>query len=105
MRVFSKAKFIEAEGQEVYLQCKGWVDEVDGKRVVGGSVDGYTSDSDWEVEKAYDEIAVGYAERYGVIEYEVEGNKMIYHEKHGGSVYCCEVNLDRLTEKRVLINE
>lgn len=48
MRVFSKARFIEAEGQEVYMQCKSWVDEIDGKRVVAGYVDGYASDRDWE---------------------------------------------------------
>ena len=51
MRVFSKEKFIEAEGQDVYEKCKGWVDELDGKRVVGGKVDGYISSYDWEIER------------------------------------------------------
>lgn len=41
MRIFSKEKFIEDEGQASYLKCKGWVDECDGKRVAGGKVDGY----------------------------------------------------------------
>lgn len=50
MRVFSKEKFIEAEGQAVYEKCKEWVDAVDGKRVINGEVDGYASDKDWEVE-------------------------------------------------------
>ena len=51
MRVFSKEKFIEAEGQQVYEKCKEWVDEIDGKIVVGGEVDGYASDRAWEVER------------------------------------------------------
>ncbi|MGN0768458.1 MAG: hypothetical protein ACI4M8_03780 [Christensenellales bacterium] len=51
MRVFSKEKFIEDEGQEAYLKCKGWVDECDGKRVEGGEVDGYLSDRAWEIEE------------------------------------------------------
>lgn len=51
MRVFSKEKFIEVEGQAVYEKCKGWVDELDGKRVIGGEVDGYASDRDWEIER------------------------------------------------------
>lgn len=50
MRVFSKAKFIEKEGQEIYEKCKGWVDMLDGKFVVGGEVEGYISDWDWEEE-------------------------------------------------------
>ena len=51
MRVFSKRKFIEVEGQDVYEKCKGWVDELDGKLVVGGEVDGYASDITWEIER------------------------------------------------------
>lgn len=51
MRVFSKEKFIEAEGQEIYEKCKGWVDMLDGKTVVGGKVEGYISSYDWEVER------------------------------------------------------
>lgn len=50
MRVFSKAKFIETEGQAVYEKCRDWVDMIDGKLVVGGEVEGYISDSQWEVE-------------------------------------------------------
>lgn len=50
MRVFSKQQFIKAEGQEIYEKCKSWVDEIDGKIVVGGEVDGYASDKTWEVE-------------------------------------------------------
>ena len=51
MRVFSKEKFIETEGLKVYEQCKRWVDLIDGKRVVGGEVNGYASDRDWEIER------------------------------------------------------
>lgn len=49
MRVFSKKKFIEDSGQEAYLKCKEWVDECDGKKVIGGEVGGYLSDKAWEV--------------------------------------------------------
>lgn len=51
MKVFSKDKFIEVEGYEVYLKCKDWVDIIDGKRVEKGEVDGWLSDKNWEVEK------------------------------------------------------
>lgn len=51
MRVFSKEKFIQAEGQEIYEKCKGWVDLLDGKTVVAGKVDGYISSYDWEIER------------------------------------------------------
>lgn len=51
MRVFSKKKFIETEGYDVYLKCKYWVDKCDGKRVIGEYVDNYISDRDWEIEK------------------------------------------------------
>lgn len=50
MRVFSKEKFIETEGYEVYLKCKYWVDKCDGKRVQGGYVESYISDPSWEIE-------------------------------------------------------
>lgn len=50
MRVFSKEKFIEDSGIEVYEKCKEWVDECDGKRVEGGEVNGYASDRAWEIE-------------------------------------------------------
>ena len=50
MRVFSKEKFIEEEGYEVYLRCQYWVDKCDGKRVVSGYVENYISDLSWEVE-------------------------------------------------------
>lgn len=49
MRVFSKEKFIESEGYEVYLKCKEWVDICDGKRVTGGNVEGWESHKDWEI--------------------------------------------------------
>lgn len=51
MRIFSKEKFIEDSGEEVYLKCKEWVDACNGKRVVNGEVDGYISDKAWEIEK------------------------------------------------------
>lgn len=51
MRVFSKEKFIEVEGYEVYLRCKDWVDECDGKRIVQGCAGECLSHKTWEVEK------------------------------------------------------
>ena len=56
MKVFSKEKFILSEGYEVYLQCKDWVDECDGKMIIGKEIDttGYLSDPDWEEEKIFD---------------------------------------------------
>lgn len=51
MRVFSKEKFIEDNGYDVYVKCKEWVDECDGKRVINGEVNGYASDTAWEEEK------------------------------------------------------
>ena len=53
MKVFSKEKFIEVEGYEVYLKCKYWVDKCDGKRVVNGYVGNYLSDYQWETESAF----------------------------------------------------
>lgn len=50
MRLFSKEKFIKAEGYKVYLKCKYWVDKCDGKRVIGEYVGNYISDRDWEIE-------------------------------------------------------
>lgn len=50
MRVFSKEKFIEDNGYDVYLKCKGWVDECDGKRVVGKYVGDYLTDPNWEID-------------------------------------------------------
>lgn len=50
MRVFSKEKFIETEGYEIYLKCKYWVDKCDGKRTEGGYVGNYLSDATWEIE-------------------------------------------------------
>lgn len=31
MKIFSKKKYIEIQGNEVYLDNKGWVDKCDGK--------------------------------------------------------------------------
>ena len=50
MRIFSKEKFIEAEGAAVYEKCKSWVDIADGERVIAGEVNGFASDKDWEIE-------------------------------------------------------
>lgn len=51
MKVFSKEKFIEAEGYKVYLKCKDWVDECNGQRVEAGEVNGWLSDKAWEIVK------------------------------------------------------
>lgn len=48
MRVFSKEMFIKDNGLAVYEKCREWVDACDGKRVIGGEVDGYLSDKAWE---------------------------------------------------------
>lgn len=55
MKRFSKAKFIEAEGMAVYNKCKDWVDECDGKTVVGGEVAGMASDRAWEENKEWEQ--------------------------------------------------
>ena len=51
MRIFSKEKFIEVEGYNVYLKCKDWVNECDKKNVVNGYIENdYISDKSWEKE-------------------------------------------------------
>lgn len=45
-----------------------------------------------------------YAEKYGIVDYKVEGNKMIYYEKFSKEeTYKAEVNLDTMKETRKLI--
>lgn len=53
----------------------------------------------------YEQKALLYAERYGIIEYEVEENKMTYSEKfyEGNAKYVtynAELDLDTMREKR-----
>lgn len=41
MKVFSKKKFIEVEGEQEYERCKIWVDKIDGKEVIKHVIDCY----------------------------------------------------------------
>lgn len=56
----------------------------------------------WPVIEGYDLEALKYAEKYGIIEYHVKGNEMIYYTswpmEH--STYRVVVNLDTLDEVR-----
>lgn len=51
-------------------------------------------------ENAYEELAEEYACRYGIIEYEVRGNKMIFVERYDYGLYQSVVNLDTMKETR-----
>jgi len=50
----------------------------------------------------YDERALRYAERYGIVTYKVKGNEMHYTEEFRAekSKYRVTVNLDSMTETR-----
>lgn len=50
----------------------------------------------------YEDKACRYAERYGIVDYTVTGNRMLYTETFPmeGSVYDVTVNLDTETEAR-----
>lgn len=50
---------------------------------------------------AYNDLALRRAERIGVIEYAVKGNKMVYYSYYGGEgFYKVEHNLDTNAESR-----
>lgn len=56
----------------------------------------------------YEQKAVLYAEKYGIVSYKVEGNEMIYFEEATESVeqiavYKAVVNLDTMRELRNLV--
>lgn len=53
---------------------------------------------------SYEEKAIHYAEKYGIIDFKVKGNKMIYYESFHDGTYKSEVNLDTLVEGRKLLN-
>lgn len=49
----------------------------------------------------YGHKALLYAEKYGIIEYEVKGSAMTYEEDCGREgIYLCTVNLNAMTEVR-----
>ena len=50
--------------------------------------------------KDYEQKALLYAEKYGIINYMVNDNKMLYFEEFGLDKYKCEVDLDVMKEKR-----
>lgn len=60
-----------------------------------------------EYYQTHAERALLYAERYGIIEYEVKDNKMIYYEAYPfkSTTYKCTVNLNTMNETRREINE
>ena len=53
----------------------------------------------------YEQKALLYAEKYGIIDYEVNGNIMTYIEVFGNEKYLCRVNLDEMVETRGIIEE
>ena len=53
----------------------------------------------------YEQKALLYAERYGIIDYEVNGNIMTYIEVFGNEKYLCKVNLDEMVETRETIEK
>lgn len=58
----------------------------------------------------YEQQALLYAEKYGIIDYQVHGNTMIYYEMVNDgadeySVYKAEVNLDTMKEKRKTLKQ
>lgn len=53
----------------------------------------------------YENKAVSYAERYGIIEYRVSKNEMIYYQTYPtGGTYDVRVNLDTMKETRSKLN-
>lgn len=48
----------------------------------------------------YEELAIKYAERHGIIEYEVVGNKMTFVERYNYGLYQSVVDLDTMKEER-----
>lgn len=52
----------------------------------------------------YEEKALLYAEKYGIVDYEVKGNQMIYFESFPleNTIYKAVVNLDTMQEKRMV---
>jgi hypothetical protein len=47
--------------------------------------------------------AIQYAEKYGVVEYTIEANEMIYSVwSYGEGTYTCKVDLDMMKETRTL---
>lgn len=61
-----------------------------------------------ETKVDYDQKALIYAEKYGVISYSVEGNSMTYYEEALESfeqlaAYKATVNLDTMKESRELV--
>ena len=52
--------------------------------------------------KSYNDLALGYAEKYGICEYHVKGNQMIYYSSFPmeRATVKAVVNLDNMKEKR-----
>ncbi|MGX1195801.1 hypothetical protein [Metabacillus sp. SLBN-84] len=53
----------------------------------------------------YEEKATQYAETYGIVEFEVKGNRMTYTERFPleNAVYAASVNLETMTETRTAL--
>jgi hypothetical protein len=51
----------------------------------------------------YEHKALLYAEKYGIIDYVVDGDKMVYYEVWGKDKYECTVDLDVMKEARKLV--
>jgi hypothetical protein len=51
----------------------------------------------------YEHNALLYAEKYGIIEYNVNGDQMVYYEVWGRDKYECKVDLNTMKETRKLV--
>lgn len=70
MKVFSKKKFIEVEGEQEYERCKIWVDKIDGKEVIKHVIDCYIVYDVWCVntnEESVSSKLLKIIEFYGVL--------------------------------------
>lgn len=61
------------------------------------SIGGYTMN--------YDQLALEYAEKYGIINYKVINNEMVYYEYFPSETYKAIVNLDTMKESRSSVKE
>lgn len=53
----------------------------------------------------YDQLALKYAEKYGIIDYKVINNEMVYYEYLPNETYKAIVNLDTMKESRSSVKE
>lgn len=56
------------------------------------------------INEKYEELAIKYAEKYGVIDFRYSGRIMTYFESFSEGKYRVEVDLENFEENRVLIS-